>query len=214
MTLELLRLHIRNHDIPKKDPTTIVIKNISPFDVACPLTSCNKILHRSVLQGHIRRHGVLERKADESALLREGYDPATANIICPICQEQFVTHSGFEDHVQAAHLIEDVDHFNTFHNHVVREYGTLMPMNNLWMPWGLYALRTDEVDLWELRCPYCGEFDQKSKYVKHHQSLLREPDTIRPFRSAILRLWPEFSTRPVFDDILPTVNRSGWRWRW
>lgn len=189
---DLLNLHLRNHSCW----TIIELVAIQlTKERHCPVTSCNQVVDISGLRKHLDSHNAADLRGCQNALLECGYDSNTLNIICPVCRHQFVKRNDWIDHLTNDHLVTDSVHYQT----ICAQFESIKGY-----PWKRWSVEYSYADK-SIHCNHCSGTIHSTRFVKfeHHISLLRDPEEIRPYRRAILALWPEFGTHPVFDDVLP-----------
>lgn len=189
---DLLKLHIRNHS---RHTIIELVASQLIKERHCPVTSCNQVVDVSGLRKHLESHNAVELRCCQNALLDSGYDSNTLNIICPMCRHQFVNRGDWIDHLTNDHFITDSVHYQTICAQLksIERYP--------WVKWFAEYSYFDK----SIHCNHCSEMIHCTHFgeFEHHLSLLRDPEEIRPYRRAILALWPEFGTHPVFDDVLP-----------
>lgn len=160
----------------------------------------------------------------------------TVRAVCPVCRTVTADAKQFVRHLATDHLYVPnsggYKHFEQWKTHWKEngpkwksEVSTLLPWSRI-THFPVYDRRVD------YQCPYCPfsakdvrgihmlheRRDQQSKRVliqEHHRSFLRpEAEVVSELchhRMAILRLWPEFVTHPVFADFntLPQKSIAG-----
>lgn len=197
MPLDLLRLHTQNHRKVPKDSVCSVLNGFLVSQRRCPLPSCNSTMDISKVHQHLTQHGSACVKENKDAIVAAGYDDQTLEPICPFCNGCNWIHASKNlfDHIQRWHLVTDRMHYQVFEQwEILKFLEELVTAPRLW--------RFYFFDRYTLNCQACNESS-----TDHHRSMLKDIDDIRPFRRAVLRVWPEFSAHPVFDDIMPTVDR-------
>lgn len=193
---DLLKLHIRNH-------SRHTIIELVTFQLIkerhCPVTSCNQVVDVSGLRKHLESHNAVELRCCQNSILDSGYDSNTLNIICPVCRHQFMKRDDWIDHLTNDHLVTDSVHYQAICTQLksaVLAWRTCYP----WEKWSVEDFPHHEL----VQCNHCSEMMHcHDDSYKHHLSLFRDPEEIRPYRRAILALWPEFGSHPVFNDVLP-----------
>ncbi|OCL08970.1 hypothetical protein AOQ84DRAFT_30485 [Glonium stellatum] len=203
----ILALHIRNHDHGACKPYWSHFKALENCDKSrsCPVEGCTQKLDIDSLQEHIMQHGEDERKASHIGITIGGFDPSTAFITCPFldCQIRSQNLTAFHGHINE-HTISDIDHFTAWRD------GISPRMTDNSAPWQIWVIaRADS----NIVCPICNtnaefEWDSLRRSVSHQLSLLKPPKELYQYREQILSLYPDFSTHPVFDDVMPAIHRK------
>lgn len=197
LPLDLLMVHCRNHKLKSNDTSLSVLQE---YRTLCPLDGCNVILDLFSMQNHLKDHVISDRRANEDAIRAMGYDPVTTHIICPICGVESVILNQFHEHLEVEHIVRDTIHFNMFRQALHAEWR---------QAWDSWIIGVGSRTL--LTCPCCSEELPRNGVwleARHHLKLLKDNDSIRPYRHAILRLLPRFGSHPVFEDVMPTVDRA------
>lgn len=214
MTFDLFKLHARNHSYSCfQEYAGIGCPGRVSIDARqCAIENCQKWLPISEMQNHLRSHKGSERLRERTVIEQMGYDAATTKIVCPVplCNHRFRDHAEFAEHVEAVHLTTDMAHLDKFRQHMrnwlSRSGRYSFTLGRAWQSWGGFL----QYSLSKEFCPACGEScaseDGIFWRIDHHLVLLKDPNEVRPYRREILRVCPEFSTHPVFSDILPPTN--------
>jgi len=209
--LNLLRLHAHNHSIsvsinPDLAASYDFLKGLQWHYGApkCDLKKCKRWFREAesnCLQEHLLNHPLEDRLAQKDVVSRMGYDPVSARIICPVCQQHLANSAEFVTHLETAHLTTDYDHWLSFKGCMT---GKCAPYH---LPWGMWYFRGRKPE--ERYCQYCGQnaSSQKDVLIDHHLGLLKISDEIRAARASILRLLPSFVNHPVFEMDRPSVLR-------
>jgi hypothetical protein len=207
MPLNVLRLHTRYHLItvasyPELSASEGFQKALrTDYTLRkCDLKKCKKSFQETksnAIQAHLLEHPLNERILQGDIIQKMGYDPATARIICPLCQDQYVDSSQFLIHLEAAHLMSDPHHWTS----IKEQIPTIYLNQNTWQIWWGIP------NIFNVSCNYCGDAISKSasSNINHHLDLLNMSDEIKAARGAILRLVPRFSVHPIFEADKPTV---------
>ena len=228
MTLDLLGVHIRRAHSdtrvfgkpPSDGKARALLNAASPKYRQCPLWRCAKQLPLSNIIQHLAQHSTVDLEDATADLSLEGYaisnearvrfDPKQTDqevletyacsgvrvrVRCPMCNDIFETHEYFQLHVREEHFIAEgqKEHFQLW-----REYAKGLGRGYnfaVWQDWGFFQKKDD------LRCPYCGYITPNMSDIDHHTSMLADPEAIKPHRRAILKLYPEFATHPVWKDL-------------
>lgn len=196
---------------------------------ACPYWRCRKHVKLASFTEHIVSHSIDELNAMEEELRRENYFYVRSGcshqaivegihscavtalcIICPVCGEVTGSHAAFEQHAITRHLLKQDaavwEHLFQWKHHLWAN--TVRSGPNVLIPWESWGRGE-----WKRRsikeCPFCREDfkDGRSQYDHswHHLSLLRNTEEavaeLYPHRRAILRLYPDFKSHPVFADL-------------
>ncbi|KAF2873843.1 hypothetical protein BDV95DRAFT_567861, partial [Massariosphaeria phaeospora] len=106
----------------------------------------------------------------------------------------------FVDHLEGKHLMTDLEQFRSFRNSVCGQHWRAGHHWNI--TWDHRHPLSDQY-----HCSVCSGLVAND----HHIHMLRDYEPLRPHRQAILRLWPQFGAHPLFDDIMPTVQRRLYR---
>lgn len=125
---------------------------------------------------------------------------------CPICKQPCNDHASFEAHFDESHVIAQgqQDHFVAWRqyvqtSHILKDNRAVKP----WMPWKLVK------DWSNVQCPNCDFYREKitingtntSLEVDHHLHMLGDSQALEPYRRAVLQLYPDFGTHPVWKDL-------------
>ena len=213
MPLNLLRLHARHHDIDiNKHPNLATsydfLKVLRSFSMArkCDLKKCKRWIGADgtgYLQQHLRQHSLEDRRSQSDVIKNMGYDPTTAEIICPLCQKHFADSAQFIPHLETTHLATNSYHWLTFKRHVLADSPTTT--RYIWRGW-----ENKDGSSEDCYCTFCNNYasSQSSSWIDHHLGLLVMSDDIKAVRARILRLLPEFADHPIFETDMPTVHRA------
>ncbi|OCK78369.1 hypothetical protein K432DRAFT_444679 [Lepidopterella palustris CBS 459.81] len=213
MPLNLLRLHARYHDVdinkhPNLATSCDFLKILRSFSTArkCDLKKCKRWLsadETGSLQEHLLRHPLDDRRSQSEVIEKMGYDPITAEIVCPLCQQHFTDSVQFAPHLETTHLTTDPAHWLSFKHHVPAD--SPAAARYIWRGW-----ENKEGASEDCYCRHCGDYasSQSNKWIDHHLGLLAMSNEIRVARPRILRLLPAFADHPVFKADMPTVHRA------
>lgn len=168
---------------------------------ACPMPSCGMQLPLLILQEHCRRHSIHEtnglsqaemegfKKRDlenlTNAIASYGYRGDDGIRSCPIgdCRE-LVDPTGMQQHLQG-HALAQRRHNAS----AIYEAG--------------YDAETTQP-----RCPLCDQLIQDYYvwlgHIERAHVALHPNDVIHPHRVALLKMYPEFASHPVFDADWPS----------
>lgn len=169
----------------------------------CPLRDCLEVLSEPAsLARHLLRHNQQMRLHESSSILNAGFSVVTLGIICPVCKLETASHLDFIHHVEASHLITDIVHFKAWEKYF-SELGGVYPLSDIpaCASWWIRVTETTR-----LACPSCNFKRDLARpglhEISHHFDLLVPPESLRPYRRAILKLWPEFEQHEIFEDVL------------
>jgi hypothetical protein len=188
MPLILLRLHTHNHHRDTSSGLTNPLSYGKP-NCKCELKKCKKWFGDD-LQDHLLRHPLEHRRSQSDVVRKMGYDPITAEIICPLCEDHFADRAQFISHLELTHLTNEPAHWLSFKQHIPAR----MTVNKyIWEEW--YQL--DEPVRF---CPHCGESTTSYgiSFVNHHLTLLTITDELKAASLSILRLVADFHSHPIF----------------
>lgn len=210
----LLGLHMRNHEmLPEPYYGYFQALQGCGQKRICPVGKCGKNLMRwrnhlwwDFRQEHILQHTEAERTAFGIEVAAAGFDPVNGYVICPIpnCPERLPHLDAFHHHL-IGHTVADPDHFDAWKN-VARWYPLSSDAKNCF-PWETWYFMDEPSGL---VCPTCGEQVRQGRNT-HQLDLLKDPEEFKGCREQILRLCPRFASHPIFDDVMPVVQRSGCR---
>jgi len=203
----LLRYHARWHRIPSAatfNHDFVHTLKATTFRSKCDLRRCKRwFVETNELHEHLSTHSLDERLTQSDVIREMGFDPNTIAIVCPVCQQHCADCSEFRTHLEAAHLVTE-EHWFSFKAQISVEWIT-----DMWrfpFMWCHYH-KTD------ILCNYCGMSGPLSQlaWQEHCDDLLKKQDLdeVIASRTAILRLYPEFSNHPtVFEMDKPTAHAS------
>ena len=231
LTLDLLGVHIRRNHIKRNysretvyegEKARALLNAASPKYRQCPLWRCAKQLPLSNIIRHLSEHSTVDLEDATADLSLEGYaisnearvrfDPeqrdqevlqayacsgVCVRVRCPICNDIFDTHESFQLHVREEHFIAEgqKEHFRAWREDV----SSLSNKHILAAaPWKLWGSNWDGMNT---ICPCCGYITPNKGDIDYHTSMLADPEAIKPHRRAILKLYPEFATHPVWKDL-------------
>jgi hypothetical protein len=206
-SLLLLRVHVLSHSTNENNcrEWALIEKR------TCPVGSCRKTIEFARFHEHIWSHSSSEREENKDAVEAAGYDWTCGNVICPICKTRLASHSDFSEHLTTSHLVVDASHFRAFRASC--QTFNFISMQLPWKPWELHSQKDEN-----FACTYCHEdelgFTNSAYGIAHHLNLLADEKSIKPHRQAILRLWPEFRSHSVFEDVRPGVSRASHWYIW
>ena len=228
MPLDLLGTHIghkhRSFDWIADDLLRCYAHAASSAYRQCPLWRCGKVLALSSLVQHLMKHSVEELEEVAEILRAESYvlvkDALPHNvtcdgiqiatmtcschvlrveIACPVCSSTFRDHAALEVHIDGAHLVakDQQEHFVLWQRYArgsdVWSTKQKFPPFNSWTPRKYWH---------DVRCPACEYSEKRDPGVVDHQTvMLADPKDIKPYRRGILRLYPDFATHPVWNDL-------------
>jgi hypothetical protein len=194
----------------------------SPCYRRCPLWRCASIVHLSDLIDHLSHRATWELQDSAAELRLEGYTvindtckceaqaclcPTTRiGINCPMCADILQTHESLRDHIDGEHLVVEHEkaHFQVWRQHAIGSSDFSQSTGSRhWLHWREWERLKSKMTIW---CPRtsCGYFTMRntSSKIDHQKSMLVAPAAIRPFHQAILKLYPDFITHPVWDDLV------------
>ncbi|OCL15100.1 hypothetical protein AOQ84DRAFT_136847 [Glonium stellatum] len=216
MPIEGIALHTRDHRYTSNRMLR-VFQRIPRDKRQCMLKGCSKQLSIWNMQSHLTSRTINHRMKETSVIQRMGYDAETGKIICPLCKALLCNHDRFITHLEYDHFIADPAHFSKF-----KESTNDMPLPGprySWKSWMPHSYLTVLGSNWTmvgsnwtgLQGRTCPTYRQPASsgdrpgHVDHHLQLRADLD-VRPYRWDILRLWPEFDSHPVFNDIKLSVH--------
>lgn len=224
----MLALHMRNHYLPRSYPGEKYRNALSICDEnrTCPVETCSQKLVRNLpqarleriypslargrvlqkIQEHVLQHSEAERIASSTEIAALGFDPLNGYVICPLpsCGMTLPDISAFRLHL-IDHTVIDPNHFHDWKNEVSSFVHDASCPWDKWSPLYRYSSNKEL----ELVCPTCGEVSKGSfgDSFTHQLDLLKDPKEFYGCREQILRLYPEFGSHPVFEDVMPIVHR-------
>jgi hypothetical protein len=238
-TLEVLGVHIQ-HVHRCLEAGRAVLNATPCKVRRCPMWSCGKYLDAANLMPHIRNHPSDEIEAATANLELDGFLVEVAShtgvlvhVVCPVCSGVTDDTMQLIQHLVVEHLHAPQSggyaHFEQWKAYWCENIPKLraFEIKDL-RPW----TRIRDFDTFgrslDYQCPGCPFFvsgvgghwcdqeqqDKRALIKEHHLSLLRpEAEVVAelyPYRMAILRLWPEFVSHPVFADFdqVPQQNTS------
>lgn len=137
--------------------------------------------------------------ANAQALLDAGFEPISAWVICPICQQKLPSTEDFAHHPEHNHIYTGGDHLRRLQGSFTAHDLPYTGFNT----WKRESL-PDSQYIRQIQLDCCTEL--RSERLTHHIKLLRTTECLHMHRLAILKLWPEFGYHPVFDDLKPTKS--------
>ena len=168
----------------------------------CPVKGCSKLFsHSYLLRAHILEHDEGDRQASSVELAARGFDFADGSLICPVsdCQIRVPTLIEFEMHF-IDHLFSDPDHYRTW---MIDAFGNV-PFCKQWGK----KIPFQPGTLGAVTCSSCNKTIDQADVSSHHLQLLKDPEELRGCREQVLRMYPDFDSHPVFDDLKP-ISRPG-----
>ena len=204
-----IKLHARSH-FRENNSVVETLRRIPARQRQCMLKNCLKRLDISEMQSHLLGHTMNERLQDAAVIRQMGYDTETVKVICPLCKLLLHNHGEFAAHLQSVHLTTDSPHLVEFRkslDNVVYD----CERNVIWCPWWVRYGCEDTVKF--MVCPTCGQPASTQgpvERINHHLQLLTDQDEVHPYRLDILRLYPDFGTHPVFDDVKAVVFKKAY----
>lgn len=195
----------------------------------CPYWRCRKHVKLASFLEHIVSHSLDDLNAMEEDLRQERYFYVRNGcshlapvegihnclvtalcILCPICDEVCGSHAAFEQHFTIRHLLlqdaASCEHFFQWKNHV-ESNTTVRSGSKSPSPWKEWYDRDWKKNS-KRECPFCRknlESRWRHDASKHHIRLLRNAEEaiaeLYPHGQAILRLYPDFKSHPVFADL-------------
>lgn len=200
----------------------------SPAYHRCPLWRCCKSLPLSSFMQHLASHSKDDLEESHEDLSSDGFvvsdvphsvshhgnsshasEPMISRsamqilVSCPVCSQVFGDLEGLRVHIDEDHLIipEQKDHFKAW-KHAVQ---TMLSQQSThkFEPWIYWPSVKGEC---VCKCPVCGqdEYQTLSKnwvVPDHRSTMLVNTANIKTYRRAILKLYPDFATHPVWKDL-------------
>lgn len=191
----------------------------------CPLPGCNnKLYPLDSFPAHVATHEVRDIHASKSSQCFESLDfdfiseltSAGTTIVglnicvtCPVCLFLSTSIEDFRVHLQASHLfcdpLQGAEHFAAWRD-ALGYSGIKLHSMTVWdhKTGRIQSSRT-------VRCPVCtySAFFKAYTYelmAAEHPGLLKPKEQVvselMPFRMQILRLYPDFLTHPVFENLI------------
>lgn len=220
----LMAIHCRNHDhkIHGNYYKHLIALEDSDQKRKCPIDTCPE-KRVGVMQQHLlKNHSLPERLQFRYSLAAEGFDASRGQLICPIsgCGIPSETKVDLIDHLASTHLFKDTMHFLIFRDQFKKNVGGVMVDSSHSIPWGPWTVRVSR----SFACQQCGVdaiemdpdqhlrgFEYFPGKVTHHLEFLAASHQVEADKQQILKLIPEFATHPVFDPVLPLINRTSER---
>lgn len=197
----LLSIHIRNHINGACKPywSYFAALELKSEIRACPVGKCQAKLEIYKLGGHIHQHSEEDRVTHQATITSAGFNAINGHSICPVCEFQSSSLQDLHDHIDAVHLVLDPEHFSEWKMTISKSIsGPLLPWK------GCDIVRAPNNPI----CPVCNNTTPPGLHATHHLDLLRDSKELHRYREQILKLYPEFGSHPVFDDVMPTVHRK------
>ena len=171
----------------------------------CPLWRCAKPLSLANLMQHLTTHTTGELDDEFEALRSDGYlvseianSPfVQVRVQCPVCHQTFIPHEDLQEHIDEEHLIAQgqQEHFRKWKKYSKDSQKLAHTCN--FRPWKEWFTKRR----WDVaRCP-CGVISFRTYMLDHHLSMMVDVEEIKPYRRAILKLYPDFATHPVWKDL-------------
>jgi hypothetical protein len=226
-TLEALAVHIRIAHPALQGEARAILSVALGKKRKCPWWQCAKQISSDAFMAHLGSHDPDEILAAQSSLYFEslaltngaanvagqGRQRPAIEVVCPVCQTGSPSFEQFIEHLWTRHLFLDstngIDHFLQWKgilSHHVRQTSRANIIALL--PWTVLTTREHYRDGQPFSCPRCAFFvnPYAARLVSaHHLTLLRPQEEIVselfPVRFQILRLYPEFASHPVFNDL-------------
>ena len=222
-----LQRHLVSSPLRANPTARALLSALSPAFPRCPVSGCTANIALNQLPAHILRHRSPEISSIYRDLLNTNYFYAlmgndqdnsvhgrdtgfpVIRIVCPVCKCHFMEHQSLREHLVDAHVLRDLKHFQNWTSAVKKTVnssyewiGTPLKRDAAWKPWRLTLLGAGDINL-DIRCPECNEIKmiEASGPIIHHLGMLDQSEHLFPYREAILDLYPEFATHPVFEDI-------------
>ncbi|KAF2453574.1 hypothetical protein BDY21DRAFT_121141 [Lineolata rhizophorae] len=200
---DLISIHVRNHSEDEKYiPASFDCKGLLELRPRalrpCPVAKCRKWLATNEMLNHIRAHPERpDLTAPNTERVVDGYDLAKCCIVCPLCKHSCSDGIQLKNHLEDKHLFIDLAHFAKWAKRVSQLFPDTCPWHFI-LQWirNEARIRTDEI------CQVCHVRDHS-----HHMNLLHVSGEVFEKRREILKIWPNFWSHPVFDDI----RRKDWR---
>jgi hypothetical protein len=222
-TLEALAVHIRIAHPALQGEARAILSVALGKKRKCPWWQCAKHIHCDAFMAHLGSHDPDEILAAQSSLYFEslaltngaanvtgqGRQRPAIEVVCPVCHTGSPGFEQFIEHLWT-HLFLDstngVDHFLQWKRTLklfVRQ--TSRASITEMMPWTVLATRETQL----VNCPTCSfssdHYNADRQVNDHHLTLLRPQEEVFaelfPVRFQILRLYPEFASHPVFNDL-------------
>ena len=230
LTLDLLGLHIR-HAHAKPNPfgeavycdekARALVNAASTKYRQCPLWRCAKPLRLPNFIQHLSEHSTEDLEDAIAELNMEGYvisnkshvrcNPELSDnemvqasarsvvrirVRCPMCNDTFETLQSLQMHIVDEHLIAESqkEHYSAWKEYF-RKFSDRVKILGPWGDWELVAR------IHHLTCPFCERPQIGAYSTDHHVSMLADTDEVKLHRRAILKLYPDFSTHPVWKDL-------------
>lgn len=186
----------------------------------CPLWRCTATLPLASFIGHLRTHTFDELYDYIHELRSEGYRimqtphalvsssfelNATKEIErdisihvlaeCPLCSEFFESLDSLHNHIDELHVISEdqQEHYRLWKAHL-QHSEKFKPGYRFASPWKVWNARKC---IKKLVCPGCQYKERCYFGIEHQISMLADSKTLRPYRRAILKLYPDFATHPI-----------------
>jgi hypothetical protein len=225
-TLEALAVHIRIAHPALQDEARAILSVALGKKRKCPWWQCAKHIPSDALMTHLESHDPDEIRAAQSSLYLEGLALTngvvevtgqgqwpTIEVVCPVCQTSSPNFEHFARHLWMSHLFLDpangIDHFFQWKaalKHQVRQ--TRRADVTGMLPWTVLMTKEHHKETKQFGCPRCAfvanAYSDRLVF-DHHLTMLRPQEEVIaelfPVRFQILRLYPEFASHPVFNDL-------------
>lgn len=231
LEFDLLGIHIRRAHKLTEDHEThndferAIINAASSAYLRCPVQRCYEMMKIASVADHMLRHSQhdLEIVAGDALLpghrflrgtssnamqaaltgswpLAPSPPIVTVQVTCPICSIACDDHASFALHLCETHLIKggEKEHFRLWRDGVASNIRQHSKVLQPWTSWVVKNIRA------EIICTACGSLGSSGRHgskLNHHISMQVDPEDIRPYRREILKLYPDFASHPVFDDL-------------
>ena len=190
----------------------------------CPLWRCAKSIPLTKFIQHLTTHTIEESYDDLEALESEGYlvsgdsnsrsqselrtgprpqqghcSPSVQVYVkCPVCNQLFNVQNELQEHIDQEHLIAGAhkQHFIAWRRYA-RESQKFRHTGKSGM-WSRWAVKFSSKGI---ECPYCQATLTQYDGGSHHIPMLANIEELTPYRRAILKLYPDFATHPIWGDL-------------
>ncbi len=190
----ILVLHIHNHTDWDGGPHRALFKAIEcgGRNTKCPVVGCQRKFgdfDLTYLQAHfLHQHSAAERTEFRNQIAVMGFDPTNCHVVCPLptCQTRLLNLDEFHKHL-ITHLVGNIENrsLGHFDGRSLREI--------LWS----YAEKS------QISC--CQAYSMVATEMRSSPKDLGE---LRACREELLRLCRCVGITPIFDDVMPNVDRS------
>jgi len=230
LEFDLLGIHIRRAHSPKglinyTELERALMNAASSAYWRCPVQRCCKMMGIASVSTHMLSHSHHDLELVAGDALLQGHrfvrqastslvQPAVnggrpaaplppivaIQVICPVCNIACDDHASFVLHLNEIHLVrsEEKEHYHLWRNGVTTYVPGCSETSRAWTSWraNRYA---GKLICNACKIPGCSKQDRYD--LGHHLSMQIDVEDIRPYCRGILKMYPDFYSHPVFNDI-------------